>query len=104
LVLTFLGIAYHFGDPRPDEDPRVAYARALGYRSLAEWRDAGKDSWARHAAAQQRLFAKFDLSLEGLSENETENFVHGLGRIADTLPESYDKFFAAFASRFGPLT
>jgi hypothetical protein len=109
LLLISLGIAYHFGDP--NEVPPVAYARALGYRNLAEFLDgAKKDGWARHQAVQQRLFVKFGMSLENLRakgknlEDQTESFAHGLGRIGETLPENYHQFFAAFASRFGPLT
>jgi hypothetical protein len=103
LLLTILGVAYHFGDPRPDEGPATAFARALGYRSFEEFRDGIKDAWARHKAVQQRLFAKFNMSLEDLSEQGTENFIDGLERIADSLPERYHECFAAGAAKFGPL-
>ena len=61
-----LSVAYYLGDPRPEGSIAEAYARALGYPTLSEFKkalaDEGSDINERVNLANDKLLAKFGVS------------------------------------------
>jgi hypothetical protein len=87
--LVASAIAYHFGDPRPEESPRTAYARALGYEDSLEFDNAFRtqspEFVEKHFRAKLALFAKFGVT----HLDDSEAIGDALDRIKASLPESY---------------
>ena len=81
---TYLAIAYYLGDPRPDEAPGEAYARALGY---ADWMELGLQGekaptrWERSLRAEKQLLAKFGVSGNEISDEALERMKNGLSEL-----------------------
>jgi hypothetical protein len=90
-----LAVAYYLGDPAPDggreESVADAYARALGYPSSFEFRQAcevnNADLSERMRLANSKLLAKFGVSREHKSEEIGEAFK----RMEAGLSESYKR-------------
>jgi hypothetical protein len=92
-------VGYYFGDPKPNEPPVAAYARALGYEHR-ELLDALKKKASgrndpefdeRDARANRRLFAKFGVNLKSANGRELSE---ALKRIHAGLSESYKERLA----------
>jgi len=99
-IVIFVSSARHrdyLGDPRMDEAPITAYARALGYehgellRVLKEIASGHEDPNydERHGLAIRRLFSKFDVNYDE-AENGEDNGedIEALKRMYAGLPES----------------
>src|SRR6516165_782884 len=86
-------IGHYLGDPRTDEAPITAYARALGYehgellKALKEIASGHEDPNydERHGLAIRRLFSKFDVNYD---EAENGEYIGALKRMYAGLPES----------------
>jgi hypothetical protein len=86
-------IGHYLGDPRTDEAPVTAFARALGYehsellRVLKEIASGHEDPNydERHGLAIRRLFSKFDVNFD---EAENGEDIEALKRMYAGLPES----------------
>ena len=86
-------IGHYLGDPRTDEAPITAFARALGYehgellRVLKEIASGHKDPNynERHGLAIRRLFSKFDVNFDEAKNGED---IEAFKRMYAGLPES----------------
>lgn len=87
--IIIFGIAFYLGNPSPGEGSSTAYARALGYPTFLDFRNAveRKDPSLRekHASAAWKLMAKFGVS----RPTEGEAVFNALKRIEAGLSESY---------------
>jgi hypothetical protein len=93
-------VGHYFGDPKPNEPPVAAYARALGYEHQGKLQDALKKKASggndpefdeKRARANRRLFVKFGANPKTASGRELSE---ALKRIDAGLPESYRKRLA----------
>jgi hypothetical protein len=97
--LLMYAVGYYFGDPKPDEPPVAAFARALGYEhrelldALKKKASGGNDPEfdEKYARANRRLFAKFGVNPKAAGGRE---FSEARKRIYAGLSESYKKRLA----------
>ena len=82
-------LGYYLGDPKPDEAPGAATARALGYAHEGEpnaaWNKESEFA-EKYARAQFKLFAKFGADLETA---DGQGIADAAKRIYAQLPASY---------------
>jgi hypothetical protein len=92
--LLWFGIANYLGEPLQDEQPLVAFARALGYRNESELNSALiSRAWEvrrKFFVASEKLFEKFDLELTTTPiEDGGRKIWETLKRMEAGLPKSY---------------
>ena len=91
--VEWFGIAYYLGKPTPDEEPFVAFARALGYADELELKTVmTNDAFIlprRFISAERKLRETFGISLKSDDPKNASNFLQGLEQMEARLPKSY---------------
>ena len=74
--LIDLAIAYYLGNPTSNESVSEPFARALGYRSIFEFKKASeRELKLRFALAKDKLYAKFGVSKEDDRDTISDAFM-----------------------------
>ena len=92
-----LAIAYYLGNPTSGESVSEPFARALGYRSIFEFKKASeRELKLRYALAKDKLYAKFDVS----EEDDRDTIADAFTDMVEGFSESYQRRFKDGCSRW----